>query len=399
MNSYIPTIKYSCLQGSFWMSFCIVFGYANLYLFAYGYTTSQIGIVIATAGVISTILQPLVAGLADGDSKITLRGLILVSSLIMLACAAIIMLPGIRFLWYALFYGVLLAVLQILTPLVNAIGMEYINRGISVNFGLARGIGSISYAAISFVAGGLIERFSESLIPAIIIFCYVLVFFSAYFFRFSIAKHSQVQTQSMEIADCADAKSSELPFFKQYRKFLILLIGISLIFVCHNILNNYMYQVMVHHNGGSTEMGIASGIAAALELPTMIAFSYMIRKVSSGTLLKISGVFFTLKAALTLMATGIGGVYLAQTMQIFGFALHVPASVYYTNSLIRPRDRAKGQALMTATNTIGSIFGSLLGGFLTDGKGILFTLFVSTIIAAIGTLLMFLSTEKCEKNI
>ena len=141
-------------------------------------------------------------------------------------------------------------------------------------------------------------------------------------------------------------------------------------------------------------MGIASGIAAALELPTMIAFSYMVRKLSSGTLLKISGIFFTLKSALTLFAGGIGGVYLAQTMQIFGFALFVPASVYYTNSLIRPRDRAKGQALMTATNTIGSIFGSLLGGFLVEGKGILFALLVSTIIAAAGTLLMFVSTEK-----
>lgn len=396
MKQYLPTIKYSWLQGSFWMSFCIVFSYANLYLLSCGYATSQIGIVIAVAGLISTILQPMVASLADGDSKITLRGLILVSSVVMLACAAIIMLPCIRFLWYALFYGVLLAVLQILTPLVNAVGMEYINQGVSVNFGLARGIGSISYAAISFVAGALIERFSATLIPVFIIFCYILVFFAAYFFRFSISAQKKTDTGQSDnrVSVVNDGVEVETPFFRQYRKFFILLTGVSLIFICHNILNNYMYQVMLHHNGGSTEMGIASGIAAALELPTMIAFSYMVRKLSSGTLLKISGIFFTLKSALTLFAGGIGGVYLAQTMQIFGFALFVPASVYYTNSLIRPRDRAKGQALMTATNTIGSIFGSLLGGFLVEGKGILFALLVSTIIAAAGTLLMFVSTEK-----
>lgn len=396
MRQYIPTIKYSWLQGSFWMSFCIVFSYANLYLLSCGYTASQIGIVIAAAGVISTILQPLAAGLADGDSKITLRSLILVFSLVMLACAAILMIPGIQFLWYALFYGILLAVLQILTPLVNAIGMEYFNKGIAVNFGLARGIGSISYAAISFVAGILIERFSAGLVPVLIIFCYLLVFFAAFFFRFPLRYQASAQQETEKTEASA---SAELPFFVQYRKFFVLLIGVSLIFICHNILNNYMYQVMLYHNGGSTEMGIASGIAAALELPTMIAFSYMVKKVSSGNLLKISGVFFTLKAALTLLAPGIGGVYLAQTMQIFGFALQVPASVYYTNSLIRPGDRAKGQALMTATNTVGSIFGSLLGGFLIDEKGIHFTLLIATILAAFGTLLMFFTVEKCEEKL
>ena len=401
MKPHIPTIKYSWLQGSFWMSFCIVFSYANLYLLSQGYTTSQIGIVIAVAGLISTILQPVVAGLADGDSKVTLRGLILILSVCMLSCTAILFLPGIRFLWYALFYGILLAVLQILTPLVNAVGMECINRGIPVNFGLARGIGSVSYAAISFVAGALIERFSTTMIPILIIFCYILVFAAAYFFRFS-GQNKTGQNKSMGEEE-RNMQSEEFSpamektsFFRQYKKFFLLLVGVSLIFISHNILNNYLFQIMEHHGGGSTEMGIAAGIAATLELPTMIAFSYMIKKISSGNLLKISGIFFTLKGFLIFCATGISGVYLAQTAQMFGFALFVPASVYYTNSLIREQDRAKGQAFMTATNTIGSIFGSLVGGFLVDGKGIVFTVLIATVIGAMGTVLTFFCTEKCE---
>ena len=51
------------------------------------------------------------------------------------------------------------------------------------------------------------------------------------------------------------------------------------------------------------------------------------------------------------------------------FALYIPASVYYVNETMAPRDKFKGQAVMTATNTLGGVIGSLLGGFLLDHSG------------------------------
>lgn len=431
MQRQIPTIKYSGLQGGFWMSFCICFSYASIYLLSRGYSNSQIGLVIAVAGVISSVLQPLVAGLADGEGRYTLRGLIMFLSVIMLLSAIILLLPQLHFLWIAVLYIVLLAVLQILTPLVNAIGMDWINKGIPVNFGLARGVGSVSYAFISFVAGIVIERHSASVVPLFIILCYCIVFIAAYIFRLpdrtgageyagqadsgmqagqsAKARQAACETRTEQGAPTGlsvgephmekgapDDGAQELSFFRTYRRFFVLLAGISFVFVSHNMLNNYMFQVMSYHHGGSSETGIASGIAAALELPTMIAFSYLIKKASSGTLLKVSCIFFALKAFLTFMAVDITGVYLAQIAQIGGFALSVPASVYYTNSLIRPKDRAKGQSFMTVTNTVGSIFGSTLGGLILDVSGVPAMLIAATLAAVFGTLLAFVSTEKCQ---
>lgn len=145
-------------------------------------------------------------------------------------------------------------------------------------------------------------------------------------------------------------------------------------------------------------MGIASGLSAVLELPIMIAFSFMIRKFSSRNLLRVSGVFFTVKAFLTLLAGNVMGIYLAQPAQMLGFGLFVPASVYYTNALIRPSDHARGQAFMTATNTIGSVFGSLLGGFLMDQKGIPAMLVAALGVSAAGTILVFISAQRCENE-
>ena len=95
-----------------------------------------------------------------------------------------------------------------------------------------------------------------------------------------------------------------------------------------------------------------------------------------------------------LIAGSIGGVFVAQTAQMFGFALFTPASVYYTNSLIRPSDRVKGQAYMTATNTIGSVFGSFLGGILLDVNGVPTMLLAAFAAGAVGTVILIFTAEK-----
>jgi len=405
MRTHIPTIRYAGVQGSFWMGFCICFSYASMFLLSRGYTNSQIGLIIAVAGIISSILQPLVAGLADRSIKITLRMLILLLSVIMILFAALLYFPGLHFLWNAVFYIVLLATLQMLTPLVNAVGMEWNNKGIFVDFGLARGIGSVSYAGISFCAGFLVEKYSTTLIPLLIIISYIILFLCSYFFKLPDNNYSDRNTEAAgsAAADNDDIITSETQneasFFITYKKFFLLIVGFSLVFVSHNILNNFLFQIMSYHQGGSREMGIAAGIAAVLELPVMMSFTFMIRKASSGNLLKISCMFFTLKAFVTLLAPGIGWVYFAQIIQMGGYALSVPASVYYTNSLIRPKDRAKGQAYMTVTNTIGSVLGSPIGGIILDAYGVRALLFAATLVAFVGTIIVCFTTEKCNDTL
>lgn len=395
MKRQIPTIKYSGLQGSFWMSFCIVFNYAAMYLLSKGFSNSQIGVIVALAGLISAALQPVIAGFAENGGKISVRALIMTISVFMMACAGILLIPGLYFLCHALFYGILITFLQVLTPLVNAIGMEWINRGIPINFGIARGIGSVSYAAVSFLVGKIVADHSTDIIPVFIILIYFLVLIASCIFVFERKQDKDMIAEASQ-EEVSDEKGSEPrgSFFASYKKFFVLLIGASLVFVSHNMLNNFLFQIMQYHGGGSAEMGAASGIAAFLELPTMIGFAWLVSRISSGNLLKISGVFFSLKALLMLIAGSIGGVFVAQTAQMFGFALFTPASVYYTNSLIRPSDRVKGQAYMTATNTIGSVFGSFLGGILLDVNGVPAMLLAAFAAGAVGTVILIFTAEK-----
>lgn len=398
-----PTARYSIIQGSFWMSFCIIFAYVSVFLLSKGFSNSQIGIVVAVSGVISAFMQPIVADFADRSKKVSLRLIISFWAVVIIAVAAGLLIPGLRILLIAVFYGVAIAALQILTPLVNAIGMECINRGIPVNFGLARGIGSISYAVVSYLAGVLVAKYDTTVIPIMMILFYAILIIGILSFRFpdssladSQEKYAEptIKTQKGKIKGKLQEKSSANSFYKRYTKFFVLLVGVTLSFISHNILNNYMFQIMQYHGGGSSEMGTALAIAATVELPTMLGFAFIVKRFSCGTLLKVSGTFFMIKTVLTLLAPNILGIYIAQGVQILGFALQVPASVYYVNQLMRPEDRVKGQAFMTVTNTLGSIAGSLLGGVLLDALGVRALLLSATVVALAGMLITYVSTEK-----
>ena len=77
-------------------------------------------------------------------------------------------------------------------------------------------------------------------------------------------------------------------------------------------------------------------------------------------------------------------------LQIGSFALYIPSSVYYVNETMLDQDKFKGQAVMTATNTLGGVFGSLFGGFLIDNAGVGAMNTVCFAMAAAGAVLVFL---------
>ena len=58
--------------------------------------------------------------------------------------------------------------------------------------------------------------------------------------------------------------------------------------------------------------------------------------------MRTAALFFTLKSLVILLADHIWLINLAQCLQIFAFALHTAASVYYTNQVIPPKDQVKG---------------------------------------------------------
>lgn len=157
-----------------------------------------------------------------------------------------------------------------------------------------------------------------------------------------------------------------------------------------------MIQIITNVGGTSADLGRLLAIAAITEIPVMFLFSIIVKHVKSSVLLIISGIFFALKAFGYFAAVNIALMTVAAVMQMGSFALYIPASVYYVNEVMEEQDKFKGQALMTGTNTLGGMIGSLLGGFLIDHAGVAVMNLAGLIMAVSGAVLiaLFVSRQK-----
>ena len=384
-----PTTRYGVVQAAYWSAFCMVILFASAYLLDAGLSNAQIGIVIAAGGALSAVLQPVVAGAADRSRRIPLRVWAAGMVVLMAVVAAILLLPGLHWLLTTVFFGLLILSIQLLQPLINALGMAALARGGRVNFGVARAAGSGVFALVSLTAGWLVASAGTVVVPLLIIGFQVVLLVATLTFV-----HRDGPAIVLDSAVDDDPPAPIAPMTRaRWVKFFWLLAGITLSMTAHNMINNYMLQIMRHHGGDTGEMGTAVMIAALLELPVMMLWSRLVARWTPGRLLQLAGVFFTIKTAATWLAPGVLGIYAAQTLQMLAFAVMVMGSVYYVERLLPAGDRIKGQAYMTMTSTVGSVVGSLLGGVLLDLSGVSMMLLVGTIVAGVGTVLTVTSAE------
>ena len=283
------TPRYSCIQFFFWLVFVTLANFASVFLLNTGFTNTQIGIIIALAGVVSALLQPTVASYADKNSSPSLKKICIFISLIALVLSAFLLFYTRSLLCTGIFYGSCFVLIQLLTPMVNSLGMESLNQGKKLNFGIGRGMGSLSAAVIASTLGILVDRFGIRTIPVSISIGLLLFLFSLWIFPFR--KVPKERQQNLTAAEKAPG-SGALYFFRKYKKFTIVLLGSIMVYVSHVLINSFAYQVIVEKGGSSTDMGIAMALAAIIELPTMFLFGYMQKKIRCDIWFRSCGIFF-----------------------------------------------------------------------------------------------------------
>lgn len=380
------TTKYCGIQAFFWMGYAVIMGFVNLYLLSVGYTSGQIGTLMAVGGLLSALLQPVIASLADRSRIFSLKLLTVILSALTLVCAAALLAFRSSMVLSGLFYGLAITLLQSTTSLVNALAMT--GKKLP-NFGLSRGFGSIAYASIAFGLGYLADFFGATVIPAFMLISFVVL-------TGILAVYPNVKNETEEGRETATS-GSPLVFFQKYPRYAIVLVGCTLLFISHNLLNSFTYQIVVTKGGGSTQMGISMALAAMIEIPPMVFFGKLLKVMKCHNWFRICGIFFMLKSAATLMVTTIPGFYAAQVFQMLGWGIISVSAVYYAKSVMAPRDAVKGQAYYTVSMTLGNVVGSVLGGWIIDLLNVQSMLVFGTTCALIGAVILLIFTQNPEK--
>ncbi len=387
------TVKYSLIQGSYWPVYCAALAFASVYLLSKSFTNTQIGYILALANVIAVFLQPAVASFADTTKRISLKNLTAIMALVGAAMALFIFFLSKNATLLAVFFVLELTLLFTLQPLTNALGMHLINKGIDMNFGLARGIGSISFAVFSYIIGYFVDHYSSDSTVIISFIMFVVLAL----FTFSFADKKYFEHEKKDASSVSKQTSlGVLAFAMKYKRFMLLLVAIALTFISHTLINNYFIQIIEPIGGNTKDMGTAIGIAAFVELPAMSLFMLLIRKFKCSSILRFSFVFFLIKAIVTLLAPNIWIIYVAQLIQFPSYAFFIPASIYYVNQVICEADHVKGQAFITVAITISGCLSSVVGGTLLDQFGATTMMITGTIASGVGLLLSFLSIEQTQ---
>lgn len=267
-------------------------------------------------------------------------------------------------------------------PLIDSMGMQYVNAGVKIPYSFARGMGSLTYAVLCVVTGLLTARFGMQ--AALLAHCAEQLLLIVCLLAFpSIPARLLPQPQAKSASG-----HSIWQILKKNRVFTLMLIACFFGMMGVMPISNFLVSLVNSHGGGSTALGVAQFLMAASELPSALVFGLLQKKMSSAKILLISIIFMVVKPLLILASGSLGMLLAVQPVQMLGYGLFFPASVYFANESVDPADRVQGQSIRTILAiSLSTLLGSLVSGYLIDLGGTTLMLWFSTGCAFIGVLI------------
>jgi|GEM_PF-134919 len=423
------TIRYTLLNATYFVAFCTIHACAAIFLLDNGFSNTEVGVLLAIANILSAIFQPLVAGIIDKPGPLTNRRFILFSVLVILAGSVILLfVPNNKWVIFPVF-ALIYMIQFVYQPVMTALCFEYQKAGCRIFYGLARGLGSASFAITAAFIGGLVESRGVTILLYVNIVAMLLS--AILIFTFKKPAHGKLPSGAAQQGAANGAHEAPAPdaieareaheanetvaktgaslnpssgsgkahnnlfdFARTYPAFTVFLVGTICFFFAHNMINDFMIQIIRNLGGGEKELGYANFLQAILELPVMALIALVLKKISSRALMTFSGFAFFVKILILIFAGNMAMMYVSQSVQLFAYAVFIPASAYYVSQTMQELDQVKGQAYVTSAITIGGVFSNLISGVILDNFGIRPMLITGTIVCAIGVVIAAIAMKK-----
>lgn len=384
-------LKYTLQQIVYWAAAAGLISFASAFLLEKGFAASEVGLLLALGNIISFLIQPLLADRADRAGPQLINIFIIALTLVCVLCLLFIqLLPLPKWLFGTLYVTAVFS-FDAMVPLLNALCVAYNKQRPSINYGLGRGIGSFAYAIAALGIGRVIAAYGGDWMIWIILALMASNLFACL---------SYPKLDTYASMEKAGAKCCSIPvFFSRYKWYCLSLLGVLLLAAFHVMTENYFIKIFERLGGDSSNVGIALFVATAIEMPVVVYIEKIRRYLNDNLLFKLAGLSFLLKAVLLLIAPSITSVYFIQLLQATSYSFLAPVQIFYANNKVCQADMVKGQAFITAAYTLGCAFGNYLGGLLLDISGVMALLIAGVVIAAAGTVILFLTVEKYDTAI
>lgn len=379
--------------ASFYVIMLCAIGYATVFLRSAGASKAQSGTIVAIACIVAAVLQPVLGRVCDRLKKVDWKRLSLILSVLLLAAFVGVLLSDNIVLIVFFFAVIVLA--YCINPFLNECSFYYERNGIHVNFGIVRGIGSLSYALISYLFRfAELEENTKAIITTGHAATVILIVSLIALPRVKDAEAGEPKEKKSEIKEIGT-------FFKRYKVFMLFWFALIFIMTFQNLFSANLIDIVEKAGGDVSTMGVALSLAAVVELPVMFLFSRIMKKLSPERLLLIGAFFYIVRCVLFLVANSMALIYVAQAFQMLTYAVVTPASVYLSDKLIDKEYSNTGQALVAFTVTAGTVLGFFIGGLTAERGGATRVLIAGLIITIVGFILMIIAnifSRKSEKK-
>ncbi|MBR1496996.1 MAG: MFS transporter [Oscillospiraceae bacterium] len=388
----VMNVLYSGVQAILWMGVCTANGYAAVYLQALGYSNTQLGLILAAGSLCGVALGLGLSAFLDAHPRHTAGRAL--PPVLLLEIAAVLAL-----LWFqsagaltSAAYVLYIAFSSVTVFLVPKLYVDLRHQGLEINFGVARGIGSLAYVLSSALLGIFVERLGIRVLSVTAL-------------ALCLGQIALCRAICRDAEPPAAAKggrgSGGSPmgvFLRERPRFCVLLSGMVCMFYAHNTVGNFMVNIVRNVGGGTAVMGYFNAFMAAVEIPVMLFFSRLRGSRSGAVFMRLAFVFFTLKIAAIAAAPNVPLLFAAALLQAPSFALEAVVVVDYVNETIPYEDSAKAQSLVASMSTFGSVLASLVSGRLFDTVGVRGALAVAAAVCAVGSVTGLVGLGNGEKQ-
>ena len=359
-------LQYIIMQAGFWAMFAAFCGYQTALLLERGFTNGESGLIIAVRCLAGIVCQPILGGFADRHPNVPLKLIVALSLAAGLVANCVFYLYPMGMAGTLMIFIVLGGLELTSYPLMDSMAIQFINAGVNIRYSLGRGVGSMAYAITCVFLGMQVTSWGvESVLithGALILLEIILVMIYPTF---------KPEYEPVREAAEMEKPHTVLQILRGQPRFTLMLVAVFFGITACLPMSNFLINIVLDRGGTSGDLGIALFLMGAAELPTAFVFGRLMRRFGSGKLMVMSVAFMLLKLVAFLFAPNLGVIYVLQLLQMMGYGLFTPTSVYYVNENVPSADRVRGQTLMmVASNGLGGMAGSLIGGQVLDLGGV-----------------------------
>ena len=356
---------YIAMQMGFWAMFAAIVAYQTALLLERGFTNGEAGLMTSVRCLAGIVFQPLLGGFADRHPGVPLKGIVGVSLALSLAAGVWYWAePAMGLAQTALVWVVIGGLGVSSYPLMDAMAVQFINDGVPIRYSLGRGLGSLAYAVVCVLLGLQVGQWGVE--TTLVTFLLLTAAEIALVFTYP-TWHPKAPAEGRA---AAERPQSALSLLRSSPRFTLMLAGVLFGLTAVLPMSNFLVNVILSRGGTAADLGLAMFLMGGFELPAAFLFPKLLRRLGSGRILVLSMAFCTLKGVALLLTWNLAGVLLCQPLQMLGYGLFTPASVYFVNESVPPADRVRGQTIMmVASNGLGGMLGGMLAGFTLDLGG------------------------------